>query len=307
MLAAKPLEEPNETPSPPSAAIRGSQRGVVRLSVRLGCGPAVQAGVERDPATAARFHLPARRGETTAANIAAFGAPQYPTLITAAAGFTTQALKGFADNPMWSSDPKIAPFGKAAQDTRSVSWPQTPSPASAVVFANFIVVDMFGSTVTGTMEPKAAMHGRSNRWSRSTGRPDSAKGLGELAWGWVPVCGCALKYFTTKITENREASRRPSARGLRAKPMLPAFARPPCFPVVLRALGGENPYPPPAQAPQEGHRLCGTWHYARPGAMNAQGGYSAVISVMTSTRAGARAASASVTAVRRLSASVARQ
>jgi len=85
-------------------------------------------------------------------------APQYPRLITNAAGFTTQALKGFADNPIWTSDPKIAPFGRAAQDTRSVSWPQTPNPAAAAVFANFIVVDMFAATVTGTTEPKAAMH-----------------------------------------------------------------------------------------------------------------------------------------------------
>ncbi|HYZ21524.1 MAG TPA: extracellular solute-binding protein, partial [Rhodopila sp.] len=44
-------------------------------------------------------------------------APQYPKLITNSAGFTTQALKGYADNPVWTSDPKIAPFGKAAEDT----------------------------------------------------------------------------------------------------------------------------------------------------------------------------------------------
>ena len=53
--------------------------------------------------------------------------------------------------------PKIAPFGRAAQDTRSVSWPQTPNPASAAVFANFIVVDMFAATVSGTMDANAAM------------------------------------------------------------------------------------------------------------------------------------------------------
>ena len=83
--------------------------------------------------------------------------PQYPNLITASAGFTTQALRGYADNPVWHGDPKIAPFGRAAEDTRAVSWPQTPGPASAGVFANFVVVDMFASVVSGTMEPKAAM------------------------------------------------------------------------------------------------------------------------------------------------------
>jgi multiple sugar transport system substrate-binding protein len=85
-------------------------------------------------------------------------APQYPTLITNSAGFTTQALQGFANNPVWASDPKIAPFAAAARDTRSVAWPQTPNPFAASVFANFVVVDMFATTVSGTMEAKAAMH-----------------------------------------------------------------------------------------------------------------------------------------------------
>ena len=84
-------------------------------------------------------------------------APQYPRLITNSAGFVTQSLKGFADNPIWQSDPKIAPFATAAADTRAVSWPQTPGPASAAVFANFVVVDMFAATVSGTLSAKAAM------------------------------------------------------------------------------------------------------------------------------------------------------
>jgi multiple sugar transport system substrate-binding protein len=84
-------------------------------------------------------------------------APQYPTLITNAVGFTTQSLKGFADNPVWHSDPKIAPFATAAQDTRSISWPQTPNPACAAVFADFVVVDMFASTVSGATAAKQAM------------------------------------------------------------------------------------------------------------------------------------------------------
>ncbi len=85
-------------------------------------------------------------------------APHYPKLIEASVGFTTQSLKGFANNPVWTSDPKIAPYARAAEDTRSVSWPQTPNPASAAVFANFVVVDMFASVVSGTTEAKTAMH-----------------------------------------------------------------------------------------------------------------------------------------------------
>ena len=84
-------------------------------------------------------------------------APQYPELITNAAGFTTQSLKGYADNPIWRSDPKIAPFAAAAQDTRSVSWPQTPNQGAAAAFANFVLVDMFASTITGAANAKDAM------------------------------------------------------------------------------------------------------------------------------------------------------
>ena len=78
--------------------------------------------------------------------------------VQAPARLESQSDQSFADNPIWQSDPKIAPFGNAAQDTRSVSWPQTPNPAAAAVFANFIVVDMFASTVTGTTDAKIAMH-----------------------------------------------------------------------------------------------------------------------------------------------------
>jgi multiple sugar transport system substrate-binding protein len=84
-------------------------------------------------------------------------APQYPRLITNSVGFVTQGLKGFAGNPVWHGDPKIAPFATAAEDTRSVSWPQTPGPASAAVFANFVVVDMFAATVAGALSAKDAM------------------------------------------------------------------------------------------------------------------------------------------------------
>ncbi len=84
-------------------------------------------------------------------------APQYPRLITNSAGFVTQSLRGFKDNPIWASDPKIAPFAAASEDTRSVSWPLTPSPAAAAVFADFVLVDMFAATVSGTVDAKEAM------------------------------------------------------------------------------------------------------------------------------------------------------
>jgi multiple sugar transport system substrate-binding protein len=84
-------------------------------------------------------------------------APQYAKLITNSAGFITQSLRAYKNNPIWASDPKIAPFAAASEDTRSVSWPLTPSPASASVFANFVLVDMFAAVASGTLSPKDAM------------------------------------------------------------------------------------------------------------------------------------------------------
>ncbi len=49
---------------------------------------------------------------------------------------------------------------------RSVSWRRTPNPASAAVFANFTVVDMFATTVSGTMDAAAAMRRARQRVER---------------------------------------------------------------------------------------------------------------------------------------------
>ncbi len=72
--------------------------------------------------------------------------------------FHHPGAEGFRRQPDLAQRPEDRPVRRGCLDTRSVSWPQTPNPASAAVFANFVVVDMFASTVTGTMEAKAAMH-----------------------------------------------------------------------------------------------------------------------------------------------------
>jgi multiple sugar transport system substrate-binding protein len=84
-------------------------------------------------------------------------APQYPRLITGSDGYATPSLRGFADNPVLRSDPKIAAFATAAQDARPVSWPQAANAQAAAVFANFVVVDMFAAAVSGT-DAQTAMH-----------------------------------------------------------------------------------------------------------------------------------------------------
>jgi multiple sugar transport system substrate-binding protein len=82
---------------------------------------------------------------------------QYERLVTNSVGFISQTLKGYADNPVWHGDPKIAPYGRATEATRAVSWPMTPNAKSAAALASFLLVDMFATAATGTTTPKAAM------------------------------------------------------------------------------------------------------------------------------------------------------
>ena len=93
-------------------------------------------------------------------------APQYPKLIAGSDGYATPTLRGFADNPVWRSDPKINAFATAAQDARPVCWPQAANAQAATVFANFVVVEMFAAAVSGTVDARSAMHQAQQRVER---------------------------------------------------------------------------------------------------------------------------------------------
>ncbi|MBS0642835.1 MAG: extracellular solute-binding protein [Proteobacteria bacterium] len=84
-------------------------------------------------------------------------APQYPKLVTGAAGFVTPVLQGFGNNPLFQSDPKLTWFATAGQDARPLCWPQAANQGAAQVFAYFVVQEMFAAAGSGQAEPRVAM------------------------------------------------------------------------------------------------------------------------------------------------------
>ncbi|MBS0325267.1 MAG: carbohydrate ABC transporter substrate-binding protein [Proteobacteria bacterium] len=81
---------------------------------------------------------------------------QYNPWMKAAIGYVSQPLKAYAANPMWTDDPKATPYRDDAAVTLSDGYAGTLGYASAAVMADYVVVDMFASVVSGAKSPKDA-------------------------------------------------------------------------------------------------------------------------------------------------------
>ncbi len=83
-------------------------------------------------------------------------APQYGEWLSNCIGYWSQPLRAYSKMKFWTEDPKVAPFA-AAMDTNYYDGFKGPvTAASSAVTANYIVVDMFASVVTGNATPEAA-------------------------------------------------------------------------------------------------------------------------------------------------------
>ncbi len=83
-------------------------------------------------------------------------ADQYGPWLSACLGYWSQSLKAYAKMKFWDSDPNLEPF-RSAMDTIYYDGFKGPvTPASSAVTANYTVVDMFASVVTGNATPEAA-------------------------------------------------------------------------------------------------------------------------------------------------------
>jgi multiple sugar transport system substrate-binding protein len=81
---------------------------------------------------------------------------QYGPWLAACIGYWSEPLAAYAKMKFWSADPKLAPYA-GAMDTQYYSGYKGPvTPASSAVEANYTVVDMFASAVTGNSTPEAA-------------------------------------------------------------------------------------------------------------------------------------------------------
>ncbi len=86
--------------------------------------------------------------------------------ITGASAYCCQPLKGFANNPVWTSDPIHAPYAKASASLRPNGFAGPLGSASAGTMADYVLVDMFAEAVTGQRSPEDAIANAARRAGR---------------------------------------------------------------------------------------------------------------------------------------------
>lgn len=94
---------------------------------------------------------------------------QMPKWLTDASAYVCQPLKGYADNPVWTSDPVHKPYARASETLRPNGYAGPLGYASAAVMADYVLLDMFAEGATGQRTPEEAMkraEARINRYYR---------------------------------------------------------------------------------------------------------------------------------------------
>lgn len=96
-------------------------------------------------------------------------ADQMNAWIQGSSAYCCQPLKAFASNPIWTADPIHAPYARASETLRPNGYAGPLGYASAAVMADYVLVDMFASAVTGATSPEdaaAQAEKRANRYYR---------------------------------------------------------------------------------------------------------------------------------------------
>lgn len=96
-------------------------------------------------------------------------ADQMNSWIQGSSAYCCQPLKAYASNPVWTSDPIHAPYARASETLRPNGYAGPLGYASAGVMADYVLVDMFASAVTGQKTPEEAVaeaEKRANRYYR---------------------------------------------------------------------------------------------------------------------------------------------
>ncbi|WP_137130732.1 ABC transporter substrate-binding protein [Rhizobium sp. FY34] len=96
-------------------------------------------------------------------------ADQMNAWLKGASAYCCQPLKAFANNPVWTENPIHAPYARASETLRPNGYAGPLGYASAAVMADYVLVDMFASVVTGAATPDdaiAAAEKRANRYYR---------------------------------------------------------------------------------------------------------------------------------------------
>lgn len=96
-------------------------------------------------------------------------ADQMNAWILGSSAYCCQPLRAFASNPVWTADPIHAPYARASETLRPNGYAGPLGYSSAAVMADYVLVDMFASAVTGAMSPEdaaAQAEKRANRYYR---------------------------------------------------------------------------------------------------------------------------------------------
>ena len=84
-------------------------------------------------------------------------AENYNPWLEAAAGYLTQPLNAYDNNPVWTKDPKNTVFRDAGKRTLPASGIGPVSEKSAAAISDFILVDMVANYCTGREDVKGAI------------------------------------------------------------------------------------------------------------------------------------------------------
>ncbi|MEJ0016450.1 MAG: extracellular solute-binding protein [Acetobacteraceae bacterium] len=83
-------------------------------------------------------------------------ADQYGVWLSSCLGYWCQSLKAYSKMKFWESDPKLKPYSGALDSPFYDGYKGPISASSAAVIANYTVVDMFASVVSGATTAEAA-------------------------------------------------------------------------------------------------------------------------------------------------------
>ena len=96
-----------------------------------------------------------------------FEKPQMDAWITASSAYCCPALKGFIDNPVWTSDPNHTAYKTASETLRPNGYSGPLGAGSAAAMADYIMVDMVAEAATGQRSPEDAAKRAEQRATRA--------------------------------------------------------------------------------------------------------------------------------------------
>ena len=84
-------------------------------------------------------------------------APQYAPWLAGCLGYWSNPLKAYAKMAFWDQDPKVKPYLGSMDTPYYDSYRGPISAAASAIAANYTLVDLFASVVTGNSTPEAAV------------------------------------------------------------------------------------------------------------------------------------------------------